>query len=178
MNNANMTNDNFGFYELTATVPQRPVPDRRQRQPAGDQLLGVNDHDIAVGFYTDGQGNNHGYTYNIRPTVHPVSSRSRRPGPSLTAAAINNNGDIAGFYTDRRHHRRASSSSARDVHRPRLPGRVATQALGVNDHDEVVGAYTVGTGTSATMHGFTWTPGAASSPSTTPRAWAPPRSTA
>ena len=24
-----------------------------------------NDNDIAVGFYTDAQGNNHGYTYNI-----------------------------------------------------------------------------------------------------------------
>ena len=36
----------------------------------------------------------------------------------------------------------------------------------MNDHDEVVGAYTVGTGSGATMHGFTWTPGAASPPST------------
>ena len=32
-------------------------------------------------------------------------------------------------------------------------------ALGVNDHDEVVGTYTVGTGSSAVMHGFTWKPG-------------------
>ena len=34
-----------------------------------------------------------------------------------------------------------------------------TQAFGVNDHDEVVGAYTVGSGSSAVMHGFTWRPG-------------------
>jgi hypothetical protein len=34
-----------------------------------------------------------------------------------------------------------------------------TQAFGVNDRDEVVGAYTVGTGSSAVMHGFTWRPG-------------------
>jgi hypothetical protein len=40
-----------------------------------------------------------------------------------------------------------------------VPGASATQAFGVNDHDEVVGAYTVGTGSSATMHGFTWRPG-------------------
>ena len=29
----------------------------------------------------------------------------------------------------------------------------------MNDRDEVVGAYTDGTGSTATMHGFTWTPG-------------------
>jgi hypothetical protein len=32
-----------------------------------------------------------------------------------------------------------------------------TQATGVNDRDEVVGVYQVGTGSTATMHGFTWT---------------------
>ena len=31
-------------------------------------------------------------------------------------------------------------------------------ALGVNNNEEVVGTYTVGTGSSATMHGFTWSP--------------------
>ena len=33
--------------------------------PQVDQLLGVNDHDVAVGFYTNGQGSNRGYEYNI-----------------------------------------------------------------------------------------------------------------
>jgi hypothetical protein len=33
-----------------------------------------------------------------------------------------------------------------------------TQAFGVNDADEVVGSYQVGTGNNARMHGFTWTP--------------------
>ena len=32
-------------------------------------------------------------------------------------------------------------------------------ALGVNDRDEVVGTYTIGSGGTATMHGFTWKPG-------------------
>jgi hypothetical protein len=31
-------------------------------------------------------------------------------------------------------------------------------ALGVNDFDEVVGVFTVGSGSDAAMHGFTWTP--------------------
>ncbi len=32
-------------------------------------------------------------------------------------------------------------------------------ALGVNDHDEVVGTFTDGSGSNAQTHGFTWTPG-------------------
>ena len=32
-------------------------------------------------------------------------------------------------------------------------------ALGVNNFGEVVGTYTVGSGSSAQMHGFTWRPG-------------------
>ena len=38
-----------------------------------DQLLGVNDHDVAVGFWTDAQGNNHGYEYNIK--THQLQHR-------------------------------------------------------------------------------------------------------
>jgi hypothetical protein len=34
-----------------------------------------------------------------------------------------------------------------------------TQAFGVNDRDKVVGAYTVGSGSNAATHGFTWRPG-------------------
>jgi hypothetical protein len=59
-----------------------------------------------------------------------------------------------------------------------VPGASMTQAFGVNDRDEVVGAYTVGTGSSAVMHGFTWRPGHGSAPWTTRTASAPPPSTA
>ena len=41
-------------------------PTGNNASPQVDQLLGVNDHDVAVGFYTNAQGNNRGYTYNIR----------------------------------------------------------------------------------------------------------------
>jgi hypothetical protein len=40
-----------------------------------------------------------------------------------------------------------------------VPGASMTQALGVNDRDEVVGVYTVGSGANPQMHGFTWRPG-------------------
>ncbi len=41
-------------------------PTGNNASPQVDQLLGVNDHDVAVGFYTNAQGNNRGYTYDIR----------------------------------------------------------------------------------------------------------------
>ena len=38
-----------------------------------------------------------------------------------------------------------------------VPGSSMTQALGINDNDEVVGVYQVGTNSNAKTHGFTWT---------------------
>ncbi len=114
-----------------------------------DQLLGVNDTDVAVGFWTDANGNNHGYQVNINTgTFSPVTDPNA-PGASLTAAAINNRGDIAGFYTSRHREHRRLPRGGRHVHRPVRARRVVHMALGVNDNDEVVGAYTAGSGSSA-----------------------------
>ena len=63
-----------------------------------NQLLGLNDKGIAVGFYTDGNGINHAYKLNqntkkFSPIVPPG-------GNNAIAAGINNNGDVVGFYVD------------------------------------------------------------------------------
>ena len=81
-------------------------------------------------------------------------------GLSLTAAGISNAGDVSGFYTDANGvtHGFLRLRSGRFTTLS-VPGASATQALGVNDRDEVVGVYTVGSGAAATMHGFTWQPG-------------------
>jgi hypothetical protein len=163
-NTANMSNDNFGFYNVDGHYYTVNFPTGDNASPQVDQLLGVNDHDIAVGFYTNGQGSNRGYTYNIRThsftRVLVPGAPAGEAGPSLTAAAINNYGDVAGYY--------AKSSSQTNaflrLHDGQfitlaVPGASMTQAFGVNDHDEVVGAYTVGSGSSAATHGFTWQPG-------------------
>ena len=164
MNTASMNNNNFGFYRLPdGSFHEVVFPTGDNANPVMDQLLGVNDHDVAVGFYVNGGGLSRAYTYNIETHVftrvqipgYPTSTA----GPSTTAAAINNNGDIAGFYTDKA----GVTVSFLDRHGSfttlAVPGASATSALGVNDHDEVVGDYTVGTGSAAVMHGFTWTPG-------------------
>jgi hypothetical protein len=163
-NTASMANNNFGFYAADGRYHTVNFPTGNNASPQVDQLLGVNDHDVAVGFYTNAQGNNRGYTYNIRTRsftrVLVPGAPAGEAGPSLTATAINNGGDVAGFY--------AKSASQTDallqLHHGRfitlaVPGASMTQAFGVNDRDEVVGAYTTGSGNSAATHGFTWRPG-------------------
>jgi hypothetical protein len=161
-NTKNMTNNNFGFYASGGQFHDVNFPTGDNASPQVDQLLGVNDNDVAVGFYTNAQGSNRGYTYNIGTgqftRVLVPGAPAGEAGPSLTAAAINNNGDVAGFY--------AKSKSVTDAFLLRggqfmtlaVPGASMTQAFGVNDSDEVVGAYTVGSGNNAATHGFTWTP--------------------
>jgi hypothetical protein len=164
MNTASMTNNNFGFYKSNGSSHEVNFPTGDNASPQVDQLLGVNDHDIAVGFYTNGQGSNRGYEYNVATRqfarVLVPGAPGGTAGPSLTAAAINNHGDVAGFYN--------KTSSRVDaflkLHNGRfitlaVPGASMTQAFGVNDGDEVVGAYTDGTGSNAQTHGFTWRPG-------------------
>jgi len=165
MNTASGVNNNFGFYKLNGhSFHSVNFPTGDNASPPVNQLLGINDHDIAVGFYTNGGGLNRGYIYNIN-TRH--FTRVQVPGyqtgvnaPSLTAAGINNHGDVTGFYTDRNGVTDAFLAYANGKFLTLdFPGASATQALGVNDHDELAGVYTDGTGDSATMHGFTWTPG-------------------
>ena len=159
MNNANMVNDNFGFVDVGGRFRNADFPTGSPASPPVDQLLGVNDSDVAVGFYTDANGNNHGYEYNIGSSRFSTVTDPSLPGASLTAAAINDEGDVAGFYTNsagttdgflKTHHGQFIDLA--------VPGASATMALGVNGSDEVVGTYTVGSGSSAQMHGFTWTP--------------------
>ncbi|MEY9964136.1 hypothetical protein ABIA33_002178 [Streptacidiphilus sp. MAP12-16] len=157
MNNANQTNDNTGFYAVGGRFHNVAFPTADNAAPPVNQLLGVNNDGTAVGFYTDAAGNNHGYTYDIEDhSFHQVAVTG---ATSVTAAAINNHADIAGFFTGAggtvdgyllRHGRLTTLA---------FPGASMTQALGVNDSDEVVGVYQVGSGNAAKTHGFTWTSG-------------------
>jgi hypothetical protein len=159
MNTASMTNNNFGFWERNGKFHNANFPAGTPASPPVDQLLGVNDSDIAVGFWTDADGNSHGYTVDVDSDRFSSVTDPNSPSASLTAAAINNDGGIAGFYTN------AGTGNTDGFLKVggkfidlAAPGASSTMALGVNDHDEVVGTYTVGSGSSAAMHGFTWTP--------------------
>ena len=150
--------NNFGFYSAGGHFHEVNFPTGTPASPPVDQLLGVNNHDVAVGFFVNASGQARGYTFNIN--THKFS-RVTVPGaaglgPSLTATAINNRGDVAGFYN--------ATSTAVDGFlkiggsfiKLAVPGATMTQAFGVNDSDWVVGAYTVSGGAT---HGFIWKPG-------------------
>lgn len=150
--------DNFGFYTVHGQFHQADFPTPDGAKPSVDQLLGVNDRGDAVGFYTDAEGNNHGYQYDT--TMHRYS-RVQVPGDTnLTAAGVNDLGDIAGFADNAAGDTEGflMLSTGRVVHL-NVPGASSTQAFGVNNGDEVVGSYTVGSGDDAASHGFVWSPG-------------------
>ena len=159
-NNASMQNENDSFWERGGQFHSANVPFGELSAPAEEQLLGVNDANVAVGFFTEANGSTFGYKLNINTGKFSEIVDPNAPGASLTAAAINNGGDVAGFYANP-----ANGSTDGFLLRHgaftdlAYPGASATQALGVNDRDEVVGTYTVGSGSGAVMHGFTWTPG-------------------
>jgi hypothetical protein len=155
MNNANMVNDNHGFVDVGGRFRTADFPTGSPAAPPVDQLLGVNDSDVAVGFYTDANGNNHGYEYNVRSGRFSTVTYQ---DASLTAAAINDRGDVAGFYAVGGTTDAFIKFGNRTFISLAVPGASSTMALGVNNSDEVVGTYTVGSGSSAVMHGFTWTP--------------------
>lgn len=150
--------NNSGFYTNHGHFHTANFPTKNGASPRVDQLLGVNDSGIAVGFYADKQGMNHGYSYSIgRHKFHRINVSG---DTNVTAAAINDLGDVAGFATSGAGATEAFllRSDGQVIHL-NVPGASATQAFGVNNGDEVVGDYTVGTGNSAVTHGFTWAPG-------------------
>jgi hypothetical protein len=141
---------NSGFVEWNGVFESFTDPHTPMTKGSVNQLLGVNDSGVAVGFYNDARGHAHAYEVN---QATGVFTAIRIPGDvSTTATGINNNGDIAGFGTDA-----AGTTTSWLLHNGHLttyqfPGGSDTQAFGINDHDEIVGTYNDGSGV---MHGFT-----------------------
>ncbi|MGA9600842.1 MAG: hypothetical protein WBS22_11445 [Methylocystis sp.] len=145
---SNNGNDpNYGFYEqsgkfITVVNPGTPSP------PTVNQLLGVNDSNVAVGFYNDALGNSHGYTYNITTTT--FTGINYPSAASTTAAGINNAGDIVGFYSTVTG---GPANGFLDVGGSftmlDAPGSTSTMLLGINNKGLIVGTDTDANG----MHG-------------------------
>jgi hypothetical protein len=156
-NTASQSNDNFGFYQdAKGGFHEVNYPTGDPATPPVDQLLGVNGHDVAVGFFTNGQRFNRSYTYNIRSRTFGKVLEPGHPGANLTATGIDNAGDISGFYTV--HGTTEGFLKTRSGFVTlKVPGSSSTMAFGLNNSGEVVGDYTVGSGSKQVMHGFTWT---------------------
>lgn len=104
----------------------------------GTQILGLNDSGIAVGFYVDSSNERRGFSLDRATGTFTTISVSG--ATSVTAAGINDNGDIVGYYSTEYENvgfLRKNGNSTTVVY----PGALLTTALGVNSHDAVVGAY-------------------------------------
>ena len=150
--------NNFGFWAHNGHFHKVVFPTGNNQNPPVDQLLGINDHNIAVGFYLNGSGVPRAYEYN---TANGKFSLVTEPGaktggaaPATTATGINNNGDVSGIYNTKA----GVTDGFLKLHNGdfitlAVPGAAMTQAFGVNNGDVVVGAYTLASGAS---HGFIW----------------------
>jgi hypothetical protein len=152
----------FAFYEKDGVFtevnnPNTPGLFGNPKPPHGvlieNQLIGVNDHNIAVGFYNDASGNSHGYTYDINTGMFSANIDDPS-GVSTVTAAININGDIAGFYTDTG----GSIHGFLDNHgvftTVDAPGAAETQLLGLNDQGIAVGFDIVNMNGTMVTHGI------------------------
>jgi hypothetical protein len=101
------TDFQFGFYEQGGVFhmvnnPKTPDCGMGVCDPGvitENQLIGVNNANLAVGFYNDIHGDSHGYTFNI--ATNTFSTDINDPlAVSTVTAAINNSDEIAGFFTD------------------------------------------------------------------------------
>ena len=142
------TDSGLTFHQVTISADTMPS------SPVMEQLLGVNDHDVAVGFYQDSNMVLHGFVFRIRTGTF---SFTRLPGTpantSISDTGINNWGDVSGSFTPPGGTTQGFLMTRHGVIPLAVPGATSTQALGVNDYGEVVGVFSDSTGT----HGFTWT---------------------
>jgi len=120
-----------------------------------NQVLGVNDGNIAVGFYVDGNGASHGYSYtvataNFMPVTIPGAT-------SVTATGINTGNLICGAYVN-------AKGRTLGFTKPmaggvtvsfQTPGSANTQLLGINKHGIAVGFFADATGVD---HGLLYNP--------------------
>jgi hypothetical protein len=153
-NNGVGLDSNFGFTQTSLVFANVNNPNTATTPPVFNQLLGVNDSNLSVGFYTDAAGVTHGYT-------HPVGTSTFSPdindpnagtgaGQGTTAAAINNAGEIAGFYVDAAGTTHGFIDNGGTFTTVDEPGATFTQLLGLNGNGQAVGDFISG----GVMHGL------------------------
>jgi probable HAF family extracellular repeat protein len=155
---ADAAGDNFGFTDVNGVFADVVDPNGQGKAANGmttEQLLGVNDKEKAVGFWTDAAGNSHGFVYNINK--HSFSEVDISGFASTTTTAINNKGDIAGFVVGAGGNDVGFVKEGNNIVWLNGPsGAVSVQALGINNERDVVGSYTDATGAT---HGFLYDQG-------------------
>lgn len=133
-----------GFIDWNGTFTSYSDPNAT----GATEILGLNDSGIAVGFYVGSSSLRYAFTLNrATGTFAPVTPPS---ATDVTAAGINDAGDIVGYYASRSTNvgfleKNGSFTTIA------YPGAVSTMALGVNARDAIVGTYVDSYGKT---HGF------------------------
>jgi hypothetical protein len=138
-NNGIGLDSNFGFVSMGGLFTNVNNPATATTAPVFNQLLGVNDSNVAVGFYVDAVGVTHGYTYNIASNTFSPNIDDPLAVGNTTAAAINNAGQIAGFYIDASGNSHGFIDNAGTFTTLDAAGATTTALLGLNNLGQAVG---------------------------------------
>jgi probable HAF family extracellular repeat protein len=117
----------------------------------GTYAQGINDRGDIVGFYVDSTNNpthgEHGFLYRNGQYETLDDPLVYQQGPSTRAEAINNKGQIVGYYNDSTNLLRGFVYSNGQYTTLNVPSATYyTYAFGINDNGQVVGYYTSDTG--------------------------------
>jgi hypothetical protein len=134
------TGDTFGFVDQGGAFTTVSDP----AAPNANVLLGVNDSNVAAGFYTDSSGNAHPYLYSVSgSTFTAVNLPGSFNATSAVATGINNGGVVSGYYTDtsgKVHGFIDNAGTFTSFDDPNGSGS-NTMFLGLNNNGQVVGSY-------------------------------------
>lgn len=151
-NTGDSTSNNNGFVDVNGAFTNVNNP-LTNGVPSINQLLGVNDKNIAAGYYQSG-GMTFGYTYNIATkTFTPVTVAN---GTNVFAAGINNSGAIDGYYTNSSGAQLGFLIANGILTSLQAPGFASTQLLGLNNDGLLVG---IGISASGTTSGIVYNSG-------------------
>ncbi|KAJ3123751.1 hypothetical protein HK100_011492 [Physocladia obscura] len=144
----------FGFVRNGVSGTFTTVTNPNTGSGTVNQILGINKFAVAAGFYTDGTGVNHGYTYDFfknsfADVIPPTSFNCA----SVTATGINNNGDVIGFCSTTANTTVSFFAELGKNFVLIASTQLSTniQALGINNKRQIVGTFVDGTGNT---HGF------------------------
>ncbi|HEV8040962.1 MAG TPA: hypothetical protein VGP62_18960 [Bryobacteraceae bacterium] len=149
------TTPNFiGFVDQSGTFTAVQDPSTPVVPSSLNQLLGVNDGNVAAGFYQDALGNSHGYTYNIgTASFNNFLLPSGDNALSFAATGINNAGTVVGFFTNLGGTTEGFVDNGGTFTNFLALGSNNTMFLGINNNGDAVGVYQDGSGFN---HGFVY----------------------